>query len=85
VTVVKKEVAPAANVDVDVLVKAGYRAAQIEQDLISQVRVCCYQKPNKTSYNVGLEVEQDLVSQVIALYSLLSRHAAPDDVIFANS
>jgi hypothetical protein len=40
VTVVKK-VASATNVDVDVLVKAGYRAAQIEQDLISQVIVCC--------------------------------------------
>jgi hypothetical protein len=40
VTVVKKEVAPATNVDVDVLVKAGYRAAQVEQDLISQVRCC---------------------------------------------
>lgn len=39
VTVVKKAVPSAANVDVDVLVRAGYRAAQIEQDLVSQVRV----------------------------------------------
>jgi hypothetical protein len=49
VTVVKKEVAPATNVDVDVLVKAGYRAAQIEHDLISQVRVGCYPQPIDTS------------------------------------
>lgn len=36
--VVKKAVPSAENVDVDVLVRAGYRAAQIEQDLITQVR-----------------------------------------------
>jgi hypothetical protein len=41
VTVVKKAVPSAENVDVDVLVRAGYRAAQIEQDLISQVSACC--------------------------------------------
>ncbi|WIA10944.1 hypothetical protein OEZ85_011107 [Tetradesmus obliquus] len=35
-TVVKKAVPSAENVDVDVLVRAGYRAAQIEQDLITQ-------------------------------------------------
>jgi hypothetical protein len=37
VTVVKKAVPSAESVDVDVLVRAGYRAAQIEQDLITQV------------------------------------------------
>lgn len=37
VTVVKKAVPTASNVDVDVLVKAGYRVEQVEQDLVNKV------------------------------------------------